>query len=165
MSTRRCSLRPIIPLTPGRRDARRVVTVISPVRATQGAQPQSRFKLFARSYRTSSSPTRAPETRSEKLVLPTSPEDLNVPRVSRRPLRPHEVKREEITVAPEPVDAPTIKQPHARRKGRKASTISLRLRDLCVSKEIRHVLFSRNLPPRQVYRHRRPPAVIVETST
>jgi nitrate/nitrite transport system ATP-binding protein len=38
-------------------------------------------------------------TVTKKLILPDIlPEDLDAPRVSRRPLRPHEVKREEITV-------------------------------------------------------------------
>ncbi len=38
-------------------------------------------------------------TLTRKLILPDIlPEDLNLPRVSRRPLRPHEVRREEISI-------------------------------------------------------------------
>lgn len=39
-------------------------------------------------------------TLTQKLILPDIlPEDLDLPRVSRRPLRPHEMKKEEITVS------------------------------------------------------------------
>jgi len=42
---------------------------------------------------------RRKSTVTKKLILPDIlPEDLNAPRVTRRPLRPHELKREEITV-------------------------------------------------------------------